>query len=339
MKLPKTAREGRIFGRTYSIPNRRMELQVLVRPNPPLYSGMSLGWQPWLLLGLCSEPGDTGFMTHCLLNTICLMLGMAWFALCCTAGTAAAQTLNLRSIEEKLLFYPARYPEGDWKPGKLPIEDVKFAAADGTKLHGWFVDPAGAKFVILFCHGNAGNVTHRRDILSRAASLKATVLLLDYRGYGKSDGTPTEEGVYSDARAARKWLAARMKIPEKDVVLWGESIGTAVAVDLAAKDSARGLILENPLSTLADVAAFHYGAAAALLSSGFDSVSKIKQYHGPLLVFHAANDTIVPLRFGKKLFAAANQPKQLIILSGRDHNDPRTPAMFAAVRTFLNKLK
>lgn len=244
------------------------------------------------------------------------------------------------TIENRLVFQVTPYPKGDWKTA-LPVEDANFIAADGTKLHGWFVLPLRAKYAILFAHGNGGNITHRKDILKAAGALGAAILAFDYRGYGKSEGSPTEAGVYSDARAARAWLAQRMNIAETQIVLWGESLGTAVMIDLAAADGARGLILENPISSVPDVAAFHYRWLPVrwLMKNKFDAVSKIANYHGPLLIFHGEADTVVPLRFGQALFAAANEPKQMIVQPGRDHNDLRTPEMFVAVHDFLNQLR
>ena len=139
---------------------------------------------------------------------------------------------------------------------------------------------------MLFCHGNGGNITHRVDalkMLHRRAGV--SVLIFDYRGYGRSEGKPSEAGVLADARAARAWLAAREKIAEADVVLMGESLGGAVAVDLAARDGARALVLESTFSSLPDVAAYHYPWLPVrwVMRTRFDSAGKIGDYHGPLL--------------------------------------------------------
>ena len=142
-------------------------------------------------------------------------------------------------LENSLIFIPHRYPAGDWRPTGFPFEDAWFQAADGTRLHGWYVPCANARSAVLFCHGNAGNVTHRAYILETLhRQVGVSVLIFDYRGYGRSEGKPNEEGILADARAARGWLAAREKIAESNVVLMGESIGGAVAVDLAARDGA-----------------------------------------------------------------------------------------------------
>ena len=168
----------------------------------------------------------------------------------------------------------------------------------------------------------------------------ASVLIFDYRGYGRSEGKPSEEGVLADARAARAWLAAREKIPEALVVLMGESLGGAVAVDLAARDGARALVLESSFSSLPDVAAYHYPflPVSWAMRTRFDSLSKIGNYHGPLLQAHGEADTIVPIQFGRRLFEAANQPKQFLLVPGHDHNDRMPVEFYDAVGAFLEGL-
>lgn len=154
-------------------------------------------------------------------------------------------------LEESLIYFPSKYPEGDWKPRGLEFEDAWFQAADGIKLHGWYVPREKPAAIILFCHGNAGNVTDRADILEILHNVVgASVLVFDYRGYGQSAGKPNEKGILSDARAARAWLANREKIAEKDIVVMGESLGGAVAVDLAAKDGAKGLVLIGTFTSI-----------------------------------------------------------------------------------------
>lgn len=243
-------------------------------------------------------------------------------------------------LENSLIYFPAVYPEGDWNPAGLPVEDAWFQAADGTRLHGWYVPKENARAAVLFCHGNGGNITHRVDaltMLNRRAAV--SVLIFDYRGYGRSEGKPSEAGVLADARAARAWLAAREKIAEADIVLLGESLGGAVAVDLAARDGARVLVLESTFSSLPDVAAYHYPFLPVrwAMRSQFDAVGKIGMYHGPLFQAHGDVDTIVPLQFGRHLFEAANEPKQFLPLPGHDHNDPMPAEFYEAVAVFLSQ--
>jgi uncharacterized protein len=241
-------------------------------------------------------------------------------------------------LENSLIYFPVVYPAGDWKPGGLTFEDAWFAAPDGTRLHGWYVPCPNARAAVLFCHGNGGNLSHRVDTLKMLHRHSGvSVLIFDYRGYGRSEGNPNEAGCLADARAARAWLAAREKIPEAKVVMMGESLGGAVAVDLAARDGARALILESTFSSLPEVAALHYPFLPVrwLMRTRFDSASKIGSYHGPLLQAHGDADTIVPSPFGRRLFEAANQPKKFLLLRGHDHNDPMPAAFYDAVAELL----
>lgn len=249
--------------------------------------------------------------------------------------------LLFAAFENSLTYFPVKYPAGEWKPTGLVIEDAEFTAADGTKLHGWYAPVENPTAVILFCHGNAGNITHRADLLyEMQTSIGASILALDYRGYGKSEGAPDEAGLKQDARAARAWLAQRAGVSEQQIVLMGESLGGAVAVDLAAKDGARGLVLEDTFTSLPDMAGYHYPWLPArwLMRGRFDSLGLIKQYHGPLLMSHGTSDSIVPHHYAEKLFSVANEPKQLMWDTGADHNDPRSAAFYAALRSFLEQL-
>lgn len=163
---------------------------------------------------------------------------------------------SLQAVEHALLFHPTT--RGNWQPEPDLFEDVCLTTPDGLRLHGWYAEAPAAQAVVLYCHGNAGNVTNRRAVLRLYRErLQCTILVFDYRGYGRSEGTPSEAGLLADARTARRWLAARSRVPEQEVVIVGHSLGGAVAVDLAAHDGARGLILENTFSSFAEIAAHH----------------------------------------------------------------------------------
>ncbi len=247
----------------------------------------------------------------------------------------------LMFLEESLIFFPSKYPEGIWNPSGLPIEDARFQAADGTKLHGWYVPREHSAAAVLFLHGNAGNITDRFDSLERLHDVVgASVLIFDYRGYGRSEGKPSEKGILADARAARAWLAKQEHIPEKEIVLMGESLGGGVAVDLAAADGARALVLVSTFNSLPDVAAYHYPLfpVRLLMRTRLDSESKIPNYHGPLLQFHGRDDTVIPFRFGKKLFDAANEPKELVVSEHHDHNDYVPTSFYEKLKKYLDGL-
>ena len=167
-----------------------------------------------------------------------------------------------------------------------------------------------------------------------------SVLAFDYRGFGRSGGKPTGKGVLADARRRATWLARHEKIPEEQIILMGESIGGAVAVDLAA-DGARGLIVESSFASLADIGAYHYPwlPVRLLMRTRLDSAVRIRAYHGPLLQSHGDRDTIVPLASGRQLFAAAHEPKTFILIPGHDHNDGHSAAYYGQVRDFVQSLK
>ena len=250
--------------------------------------------------------------------------------------------LLLMFFEESLVFLPSKYPRGDWNPTAYGVEDVEFNAADGTRLHGWFAEHPQPRAVVLFTHGNAGNLTDRADMIAPLRDrLKTSVFLFDYRGYGRSEGKPTEAGVLQDARAARSWLAQRTGVGESDIVLIGRSLGGALAVDLAAADGARGLVLHSSFTSLPDAAAVHYPWAPVqwMMRTRLDSLSKIDRYEGPLLMCHGDQDEVVPYRLGRKLYdAAVNAEKQWLEFPDGTHNDPLGESFYQAIDQFIDSL-
>jgi uncharacterized protein len=244
------------------------------------------------------------------------------------------------SLDELLLFYPSKYPDGDWKPKGLNFEDAWLKAEDGTRLHGWYCPCDKPRAVLLFAHGNAGNLSQRSGLMHYFQErLRVTVLIFDYRGYGRSEGVPTVEGILRDARAARVFLAHRAGVSESQIVLMGRSLGGAVVVQLAAESDARGLILESTFSSFKEVAAHHYPRLAWLVpASKLDSLSQIKRYKGPLLQSHGDADMTVPYSLGIKLFRAANDPKQWITIRGGDHNSSQSAEYYQQLNRFLDDL-
>ena len=260
-----------------------------------------------------------------------------WLVIAYLAIVAAAMFL-----EDSFIYFPSRWPDGEWSPPGLDFEDAWFTSADGTRLHGWYIAHPNPRAVVLFCHGNAGNITHRAyaaEILNRTVGV--SLLLFDYRGYGRSEGTPNEPGILADARAARAWLARRAGVAESDIVLMGRSVGGAVAVDLAARDGARALVLESTFTSIRDVAAYHYPwlPVRSLLRTRFDSLAEIASYHGPLLQSHGDADTIIPYALGRRLFDAANEPKEFITIPRGDHNDLLDRTYYDKLTAFLESAR
>jgi fermentation-respiration switch protein FrsA (DUF1100 family) len=247
----------------------------------------------------------------------------------------------LLPLERKMIYYPAPYPQGDWQPANLQYEEADFESADGTRIGGWFMDHPEPVAVALYLHGNAGNISTNASTLQILNQRhRLAVFGLDYRGYGKSEGKPCETGLLEDARAARKWLSQRKKIAESEIVLMGQSLGGAIAIDLAAKDGARGLVVASTFTSLPDVAKeiFPWLLPGLNMTQRLNSLAKIKDYQGPLLLGHGDADRTIPFSHGMKLFNAANEPKQMIVIRGGDHNSPMPEEWRQALDQFLQEL-
>jgi uncharacterized protein len=225
-------------------------------------------------------------------------------------------------LERLVVYQPAGPHPDSWQPPGLHYEEVLFKSGDGTSLYGWYCPVEKPRAYVLFCHGNAGNITYLwPDLRLLTERLNVTAFAFDYRGYGHNGGTPNESGLLADARAARKWLAERAAITEQEIVLYGRSLGGGVAVDLASKDGARALILESTFTSLPAVANDDLPLWPGLLMySRYNSLDKIGNYHGPLLIAHGDADKIVPFAQGERLFTAANDPKQFVRIHGAEHN-------------------
>jgi fermentation-respiration switch protein FrsA (DUF1100 family) len=254
--------------------------------------------------------------------------------------TSRSNRHSTQSIDERLLFFPATFPIGDWEPVGLKYSNVGFAAVDGLRIHGWYCRCENPRAFVLYMHGNAGNITHRADVMRLLQGrLRASALIFDYRGYGRSEGKPTVDGILNDARAARRFLANHAKIKESEIVLIGNSLGGAVAVQLAAEQGPRALVLENTFSSLKDVASHHYPALAWLVSGKrLNSAGQIARYHGPLLQCHGDADRTIPFESGTKLFAAANEPKQFVRIRGGDHNDWLSDEYYSKLDALLDAI-
>ena len=214
--------------------------------------------------------------------------------------------------------------ERDWaRLSGLPLEDVWFQSADGATLFGWYVKSSGTPAVLLWCHGNAGNIINRLENLAELHRLGLSVFLFDYRGYGRSRGKPSEEGLYQDALAAHAYLTETKQIPPKRIVIFGRSLGTAVAGEVASRRPAAGLILESAFPSLEALAKAHALGLPAhwLFQARFNLADRLRGIHVPILVVHGGQDDIVPLEMGKQVFETAHAPKSLYIVAGANHND------------------
>lgn len=227
----------------------------------------------------------------------------------------------LRFAANSAVYYPLRYPDGLWnlKPDMAATE-VWLTARDGVKLNAWWIAAPGARLATVFFHGNGGNLTHRVEHMRAITAAGSALLMLDYRGYGKSEGKPSEEGLYMDADAGYRWLIDNAYSPRR-IVVQGESLGTAVAVDLAARKPCAGVVLEAPFNSASRVAAGVLPFLGPLIMRGFDSKRKIGSVRAPLLFMQGDRDEVIPYKLGQDLYGAAPQPKSFWTVEGAGHND------------------
>ena len=225
-------------------------------------------------------------------------------------------------MARKATFHPMPYPQGLWDVREtLGAQDVRLQTSDGVQIHGWHVGADGeSEWMTLYLHGNAGNITHRADHLVAIREAGSEVLIIDYRGYGKSDGSPTEAGMYRDAEAAYQYLLEQGYGAGR-ILIHGESLGTAAAVDLAARKACAGVILEAPFPSARAVAQTVLPFIGPLVASGLETASKIKQVEAPVLIIHGDRDEVIAYRLGREVFDAANVPKELWTLEGAGHNN------------------
>lgn len=203
----------------------------------------------------------------------------------------------------------------------LAFETVEFETTDNVKLVGWYVNAINARGVVLFCHGNAGNMSGRLGSVSRFVSLDLDVFIFDYRGYGNSAGEPHEEGIYRDVDAAWRYLTEVRGVEPDSIVVFGRSLGGAVAAWLAQTRPTGGVILESTFTSVPDMGAERYPflPVRLLALSDYNTVEAIRQVHRPILVIHSRSDELIPFSHGERLFENANEPKYFLEIHG-SHN-------------------
>jgi fermentation-respiration switch protein FrsA (DUF1100 family) len=240
------------------------------------------------------------------------------------ATSLLAPAITEGALEQRYIYFPDRQLAATPAALGLAYEEVRFSAADGVRLHGWYLPGAAGRPLVLYCHGNAGNISHRLASLRLLHNLGLAIFIFDYRGYGQSEGTPSEEGTYADARGALAWLQQR-GWGREDAIYFGESLGAAVALQLAVEQPPAGLVLEAPFTSIAAMGRHHnpllYFLFGWLLDARYDNLAKIGRVCSPLLIIQGEADTIVPPAMSRRLYAAANEPKSLRRFAGAGHND------------------
>jgi len=234
-------------------------------------------------------------------------------------------TVVLMIFEEKFIYFPQKYPQGPYDQARsIPnLRDCWITTQDSVRIHAWFAPAESAKATFVVSHGNAGNISHRYLLLHSLQRHGFNVLMYDYRGYGRSEGTPAEDGIYKDGLAAYDYAVSLPEVKRERVFLWGTSLGGAVAIEVATHRRATGLILESTFTSAKDVARIVYPFLPVqfFIHTKLNSIEKIRTLAIPILFIHGAHDSIIPIGLGRKLFNAANEPKDFYEIPNADHND------------------
>ena len=244
---------------------------------------------------------------------------------------------------ESLVFFPDTTIEQTPAELDLPFEDIWFTSSDSVRLHGWLIPASSPNHLLLFCHGNAGNISHRLDNVRLLHNRGISVFIFDYRGYGRSQGRISEKGFYLDSEAAYEVAREWAEKHRAKLVVFGRSLGGIAATHLASTKHCDGLILESTFTNMGAMARAHYPLpfAETLLKHRLDAVGQIVQVRVPILFFHGDKDSIVPIELGRKLFEAAPNPKEFVVIPGAGHNDTYFVGgqdYFKKIDSFFNSL-
>ena len=242
------------------------------------------------------------------------------------------------TFQRSMLYYPDTSAPSLRATGLKGVEEIVLQTSDQLSLMAWYQRATAGNPTLVLFHGNAGHIGHRGFKIGPYLDAGYGVLLVEYRGYGGNPGKPSEQGLYKDGRAALDFLD-RQKVPASQVVLYGESLGSGIVVQMALERKVGALILEAPFTSVADVAGHHYAYLPTrwLTLDRFDNLAKISSISAPILVIHGEQDNIVPVRFGRALFEAATGPKEIQTLPQSGHNDMHPDSVYALVAKFLSK--
>ncbi len=259
------------------------------------------------------------------------------------AATLLLAVAAFRLFENSFIFAPPRFPEGFPPPEEFArqVEEVWLTTSDNVRVNAWYLANATSQKALLWFHGNAENIGIGLEHLGFYSQVGVNVLAVEYRGYGKSEGSPTEAGVYRDADAAYDYLLEVRHIQPKNIFVYGHSLGGAVAVDLASRRECGGLIVQSSFTSVRDMArrTFRIPLLEYIPKSQFNSLAKIRHVRAPILIFHGTRDETVPFFMGQQLFAAAPEPKFFFRIEGAGHNDVIEAGgerLFERFKTFLD---
>jgi uncharacterized protein len=247
-------------------------------------------------------------------------------------------------LENFFIFYPEKTIQVTPEHDRIPYEEISFRAIDNVRLHGWYFPVDGDRPTILFCHGNAGNISHRLDNIRHLVANGFPVFIFDYRGYGRSEGRPSEKGLYKDGLAAYDFLADRKGLSSEGIVLFGRSLGVAVAVEIALQRPVRSLVLESGFTSTREMARSIalFRVFSVFVPRHFDNLRKLPLIREPKLIIHGTQDEIVPFPMGQELFDAALPPRYFYPIQGAGHNDTYVtggPRYFKTLSAFIRDSK
>ncbi len=229
--------------------------------------------------------------------------------------------LSVRYFEQKNLYFPFKEIEATPENIGLDFEEIALTSGDGVSISGWFIPSVSSRAVLIFCHGNGGNISHRLEKIRILNELGLDVLIFDYRGYGKSEGRPSEAGLYLDTEAMYEYLVKEKAILSRKIIGYGESLGGAVVINLAVNREMGGVIIEDSFTSVREMGKKLFPFVPAFLyKSRYDSIGKIQHIKIPKLIFHSINDEIIPFEQGKRLYDVSPEPKEFVQLNG-GHND------------------
>ena len=247
---------------------------------------------------------------------------MMWIVIVAVAGVYLLACAVIYFSQTRLIYYPSRTIAGTPRDIGLQFEEVFLTADDGVRIHGWFIPAEPSRAALLFCHGNGGNISHRLESILQFHGLGLSVFIFDYHGYGQSDGGPGENQTYLDASAAWDYLTKTRGLSGDSIVIFGRSLGGAIAAWLAGQNRPKAVIIESSFTSIPDVAASYYRLFPVRLLSRYSYNTKeyVARISVPILVIHSLDDDLVPFDHGRKLYELANQPKQFLQING-GHND------------------
>jgi len=244
-------------------------------------------------------------------------------------------------IENFFVFCPQRSFDFTPEQYQLSYKDVYFNTEDGKRLHGWFFPLKAELPVVLFCHGNAGNISHRLDNIRLLLEQGLQVFIFDYRGFGQSPGRPSEKGIYRDGLAAYDYLVQKEQFPSRNIILFGRSLGSSVAIEVSLKRDVRSVILESAFTSTKAMAKtmFLFFLLSPLLPANYNNLEKISRVNRPKLIIHGEKDEVVPFAMGQRLFDASKDPKFFFRVKGSGHNDTYVIGGMKYFKTFAAFVK